>query len=147
MITKMSKYTFILLSSELNDFLAQLQEVGIVDITRSTVETDSVSKDMMNLYKRYNQIISKLETFKKENESIKPADVNLTGEDKEVNVVLTEAMKKQVQITSFMADSLSAENTFDNPDRVVPKASCMEVIDNQLTYTFPAHSVTVLAYS
>lgn len=81
MITKMSKYTFILLSSELNDFLAQLQEVGIVDITRSTVETDSVSKDMMNLYKRYNQIISKLETFKKENESIKPADVNLTGED------------------------------------------------------------------
>ena len=81
MITKMSKYTFILLSSELNDFLAQLQEVGIVDITRSTVETDSVSKDMMNLYKRYNQIISKLETFNKENESIKPADVNLTGED------------------------------------------------------------------
>ena len=81
MITKMSKYTFILLSSELNDFLAQLQEVGIVDITRSTVETDSVSKDMMNLYKRYNQLISKLDTYKEENKSINPSEVNLEGQD------------------------------------------------------------------
>ena len=72
--------------------------------------------------------------------------VNLTGEEKEVQINLTGEEKKQVEIISFTADSLAAENTFENPDRVVPKSSMAEVKDNQLVYTFPAHSVTVLAY-
>jgi alpha-L-arabinofuranosidase len=72
--------------------------------------------------------------------------VNLTGEEKEVQIDLTGEEKKTVEIISFTADSLAAENTFENPDRVVPKSSMAEVKDNQLVYTFPAHSVTVLAY-
>lgn len=72
--------------------------------------------------------------------------VNLTGEEKEVQIDLTGEEKTMVEIISFTADSLAAENTFENPDRVVPKSSMAEVKDNQLVYTFPAHSVTVLAY-
>ena len=70
--------------------------------------------------------------------------VNLTGEEKRVKVVLKGPIRQQVQITSLTADSLTAENTFENPDRVAPVTSERKMIDNQLEYTFPAHSVTVL---
>lgn len=70
--------------------------------------------------------------------------VNLTGEEKRVKVVLKGPIRQQVQITSLTADSLTAENTFENPDRVAPITSERKMIDNQLEYTFPAHSVTVL---
>ena len=72
--------------------------------------------------------------------------VNLTGEDKLVNVVLTGDKKQMAEITSFTADSLSAENTFENPDRVIPVTKAVAVNDNQLEYLFPAHSVTVMGY-
>lgn len=101
MITKMSKYTFVLLSSELNDFLSQLQELGIVDITRSTVEIDSVSKDMMALYKRYKQIISKLETFKEENKDITPAEVNISG--KQLVITAENHFQRITEIKSSVA--------------------------------------------
>lgn len=101
MITKMSKYTFILLSSELNDFLAQLQQLGVVDITRSTVETDAVSKDMMSLYKRYNQIISKLETFKAENKEIEAAEPGLTA-GKELVICAEESFQRIAEIKSLL---------------------------------------------
>ena len=72
--------------------------------------------------------------------------VNLTGEDKLVNVVLTGEEKGSAEIISFTADSLSAENTFEDPDRVIPLTKEVEVKHNQLEYIFPAHSVTVIGY-
>ena len=36
MVDKMMKYSFILLSGESEEFLKQLQELGVVDISRST---------------------------------------------------------------------------------------------------------------
>lgn len=72
--------------------------------------------------------------------------VNLTGEDKTVRINLTGPAKNTVVITSLMADSLAAENTFERPDRVAPVAEEKEVEGNQLEYTFPAHSLTVLEY-
>lgn len=79
MITKMTKYSFILLSNELDDFLSKVQNLGLVDITRSDVPTDSHSVEMMNLYKRYQDIISRLKIFRKENSSIKAAKDNTTS--------------------------------------------------------------------
>lgn len=70
--------------------------------------------------------------------------VNLTGEAKTVKVILTGVEKKNLEITSLTADVLTAENTFDCPDRVKPVTEQGSIKGNQLEYTFPAHSVTVL---
>ncbi len=43
MIDKMTKYSFILLSGESEDFLGKLQELGLVDITRSIKPVDEAS--------------------------------------------------------------------------------------------------------
>lgn len=48
MIEKMTKYSFILLSSEKDGFLEKLREMGVVDITRSSKPVDEVSAGMMN---------------------------------------------------------------------------------------------------
>ncbi len=69
--------------------------------------------------------------------------VNLTDENKTVKVVLNGVKRYQAQITSLLADNLTAENTFDNPYRVVPVTDVKKIVDNQLEYTFPAHSVSV----
>ena len=47
MITKMTKYSFILLSGEKDGFLEQLQELGVVDITRSVKPVDQDSSEML----------------------------------------------------------------------------------------------------
>ena len=47
MITKMTKYSFILLSGESEAFLENLQELGVVDIQRSTKPVDQVSSAML----------------------------------------------------------------------------------------------------
>ena len=40
MVTEMTKYNFVLLSGDADDFLRTLQKVGVVDITRSQVPVD-----------------------------------------------------------------------------------------------------------
>lgn len=47
MIEKMSKYSFILLKGEETGFLARLQELGVVDITRSSKPVDERSAQML----------------------------------------------------------------------------------------------------
>lgn len=47
MITKMTKYSFILLSDEAGKFLEKLQEMGVVDITRSGKPVDVRSSAML----------------------------------------------------------------------------------------------------
>ena len=44
MITPMTKYSFILLNGEQNGLLEKIQEVGLVDITRSTKPLDGTSE-------------------------------------------------------------------------------------------------------
>ena len=46
MIEKMTRYDFILLSGEEGHFLAQLQEAGLVDITRSVKPADEPSREL-----------------------------------------------------------------------------------------------------
>ena len=43
MITKMTKYTFLLLSSDTDDFLRKVQDIGLIDITRSRKPVDPAS--------------------------------------------------------------------------------------------------------
>ena len=48
MIAKMTQYSFILLHGDKEDFLARLQELGVVDITRSTKPVDSYSQSLLD---------------------------------------------------------------------------------------------------
>ena len=60
MIEKMTKYTFLLLQSEKDEFLDRLQELGVVDISRSSkpVDTESASilEEIETLQARVKQI-------------------------------------------------------------------------------------------
>ena len=48
MIIKMTKYSFILLNGETEDFLKQIQELGVMDITRSAKPIDEASSAMLD---------------------------------------------------------------------------------------------------
>jgi len=48
MITKMTKYNWVLLSSQADRFLNELQELGVVDITRSTKPVDNESESILD---------------------------------------------------------------------------------------------------
>ena len=48
MIDRMTKYSFVLLSSRTEDFLKELQELGLVDITRSSRPVDDRSAELLS---------------------------------------------------------------------------------------------------
>ncbi|MGN0201970.1 MAG: V-type ATP synthase subunit I [Candidatus Cryptobacteroides sp.] len=60
MIEKMTKYSFILLKGKDEDFLTAVQELGVVDITRSSKPVDKESADLMNLTKELGAAIKAL---------------------------------------------------------------------------------------
>ncbi len=63
MVDKMMKYSFILLSSESEAFLEQLQELGVVDITRSTKPIDEPSAAKFEKILKVRRTISILESL------------------------------------------------------------------------------------
>ena len=63
MITRMTKYSFILLTGEKDGFLEQLQELGVVDITRSVKPVDSDSSVMLHKAERAKKTIEYLESI------------------------------------------------------------------------------------
>ena len=61
MIEKMTKYSFVLLKCEEEKFLKQLQELGVVDIKRSSVPVDARSTDLMDRISQVKHEIEALE--------------------------------------------------------------------------------------
>lgn len=121
MITKMSKYSLIVLSSELDGFLTNLQEFGLVDITRSTKAIDDHSKEMMELSHRYKNILRKIETIADTYKDVTPipfevADDTLLQviEDKFIH------LKELTELTFQKArdvENASVWGDFDNSDK------------------------------
>ena len=62
MITKMTKYTFLLLSRETEAFLREVQDLGVLDITRSRKPVDAVSGQ---LYREAEQIRHEMDTIER----------------------------------------------------------------------------------
>ena len=62
MVTKMTKYSFILLSGDTDAFLKQIQELGVVDITRSAKPVDTGSADMLDKAMDLKQTVNFLKT-------------------------------------------------------------------------------------
>ena len=61
MITKMTKYSFVLLTGEKEGFLEQLQELGVVDISRSVKPVDHDSSLMFHKAERSKKTLEFLE--------------------------------------------------------------------------------------
>ena len=61
MITKMTKYSFVLLSGEKEGFIEQLQELGVVDISRSVKPVDNESHEMFARATKARKVIETLE--------------------------------------------------------------------------------------
>ena len=84
MITKMTKYSFILLTGEKEGFLEQLQELGVVDISRSVKPIDSDSSVMFHKAERAKKVLEFLESidYSKDTdaEAIAKATVNIEGD-------------------------------------------------------------------
>ena len=63
MIEKMTKYSFILLSGKTEEFLRRLQELGFVDITRSSKPVDERSAALLSMTNELKKAASKLESL------------------------------------------------------------------------------------
>lgn len=63
MIEKMTKYSFILLSGKTEEFLRRLQELGLVDITRSSKPVDERSAALLSMTNELKKAVSKLESL------------------------------------------------------------------------------------
>lgn len=72
--------------------------------------------------------------------------VNLTGEEKEVRILLEGSEKKCVKVSGLRGYGLGDTNTFEEPEHIVPKEEWLPVTENALSYTFAPHSVTVLSF-
>ena len=81
MITKMTKYTFLLLSNDTEDFLREIQELGVLDITRSRKPVDATSG---KLYKD-------AETLRKEIDTIERCDYSRDEEHRSLCAKLSAA--------------------------------------------------------
>ena len=84
MITKMTKYSFVLLTGEKEGFLEQLQELGVVDISRSVKPIDSDSSVMFHKAERARKTLEFLESidYSKDTdaEAIAKTTVNIEGD-------------------------------------------------------------------
>ncbi len=83
MISKMTRYGFILLSGDKEAFISRLQEIGLVDITRSEKPVDERSAALLQRAESHRQIIGKAEAhlteiereiaaFEKEADALRP---------------------------------------------------------------------------
>ena len=84
MITKMTKYSFVLLTGEKEGFLELLQELGVVDISRSVKPIDSDSSVMFHKAERARKTLEFLESIDyskdADAEAIAKATVNIEGD-------------------------------------------------------------------
>ena len=73
MVDKMIRYSFILLSGETEGFLAKLQELGVVDVTRSAKPVDEQSSKMLDEAAASKRVLLKLEGINYEKDADKVA--------------------------------------------------------------------------
>lgn len=104
MVTKMTKYSFILLSEQTEGFLNSLQELGVVDISRSLKPIDEQSSEMLAEADRAKKALSILAACKAGSEKdFKfdgcPVDAVLETQDRiaEISVEIA-AAKKEIAV-------------------------------------------------
>ena len=72
--------------------------------------------------------------------------VNITGEEKEVEILLEGAERKGAVVSALKGCALTAVNTFEEPECVRPVEENCPVQHNRLVHTFAPHSVSVFSF-
>lgn len=96
MITKMTKYSFIMLSDETGNFLTRLQDLGVVDITRARKPVDTTSSAMLEKageIKRAISLLGKIDYTK--------------GEDSETILKRAESVTVPADVANAAADTVT----------------------------------------
>ena len=91
MVTEMTKYDFILMSGDADGFLKKLQEIGLVDITRSVKPIDEQSEKLSTHADIYRKALSHLKAVEPAEFAAKPQG------DLAVNVIDTVKEKEEAQ--------------------------------------------------
>lgn len=89
MVTEMTKYNFVLLSGDADDFLRTLQKVGVVDITRSQVPVDEESEAVSV---RVEQLQRALELLK----NIQAASADVKTDDAAADIISVSAERERL---------------------------------------------------
>lgn len=105
MIEKMKKYTFVLYHLEYPDFLAKLQELGMVHIIRSTDEKSDAllkNRELLNEYSEALKFLSKIEPAAMKSTTNLPTKALLNQlanarEEKETLIRKQENLRKQIK--------------------------------------------------
>lgn len=105
MIEKMKKYTFVLYHLEYPDFLAKLQELGMVHIIRSTDEKSDTllkNRELLNEYSEALKFLSKIEPAAMKSTTNLPTKALLNQlanarEEKETLIRKQENLRKQIK--------------------------------------------------
>ena len=109
MVDKMIKYSFILLSGETEGFLNRLQELGVVDVTRSAKPIDETSAKMLDEVAASKRVITKLEGINYEKDADKEAIYNAAA-TAALNDDLTEGANKSfIELMELEAAKNAAE--------------------------------------
>lgn len=72
--------------------------------------------------------------------------VNLTGYEKNVAINIEGRDKSSVTVHNLSDCAFSAENTFEEPDKVCPAVKKEKITQNEYIYNVKPHSVNVLAF-
>ena len=122
MVDKMMKYSFILLSGESEDFLKKIQELGVVDITRSTRPVDEASAakfEKILKVRKTIEILEKLDYSKDEHyEAISAASANCVIQGcKSINTLESvgrlDALKGEISAADRLVHQLEPWGEFD----------------------------------
>lgn len=108
MISKMTKYSFILLSDEAKIFLKKIQALGLVDITRSAKPVDEHSAALLSSIEAYKKASTKLESldFSKDPDYVK--FVVETHADKTVQDALQTFLDAESRLAALQAELAAA---------------------------------------
>lgn len=82
----MTKYSIIAFQPELMDFLEKLQELGVMDITRSNRAFDETSKLSLYEVKEAKDTVKKLKNFIEANPEIEGVNMNVVGDEQKRDV-------------------------------------------------------------
>ncbi|MBO5420228.1 MAG: ATPase V [Bacteroidales bacterium] len=105
----MIKYSFILLSGETEGFLKNLQELGVVDVTRSAKPIDEHSTKMLDSVASAKRVISRLESINYEKDACKEGIMKAFGNAVLQNDLVGSAQAVLSELAEIEAAKAAAE--------------------------------------
>ena len=97
MIVKMSRYDFVLLATQSEDFIARLRDLGLVDITTLGWEPREQDRQLLTDIEQYRKAVDFLSTFAAENDSL-VSSAKAYASGKEAFERYSDAMQRRVAL-------------------------------------------------